>query len=123
MSFFFFFLCFLKFMNGDTTRDGVLPTPKNVGENEKYVGKGYPDVQHGVGKSIERNAPGEALPTPIYASTKVVSGIPHSRRTLCRRTLRRREFLFSDVFFPTVYYVGNSIIYIYILIFYFYYFP
>ncbi|KAA0054237.1 hypothetical protein E6C27_scaffold131G001820 [Cucumis melo var. makuwa] len=38
----------------------VLPTHKYVGENAKYVGKGYPDVQNGVG----RNASREAFPTP-----------------------------------------------------------
>ncbi|KAA0035903.1 hypothetical protein E5676_scaffold529G00150 [Cucumis melo var. makuwa] len=43
---------------------GVLPMPKNVGENEKYVRKGYPDVHHGVGKNVERKASGEAFSTP-----------------------------------------------------------
>ncbi|KAA0040994.1 hypothetical protein E5676_scaffold228G00360 [Cucumis melo var. makuwa] len=64
---------------------------KNVGENKKYVGKGYANVHYGVRKNIERNASGRCrvgtvsgkpLPTPIYASAKVASGIP-LRRTLC----------------------------------------
>ncbi|KAA0057451.1 hypothetical protein E6C27_scaffold280G003290 [Cucumis melo var. makuwa] len=43
---------------------GVLPTSKNVDENEKYVGKGYPDVSNGVGKNVERKASGEDFPKP-----------------------------------------------------------
>ncbi|TYK16517.1 hypothetical protein E5676_scaffold21G003270 [Cucumis melo var. makuwa] len=46
----------------------VLPTPKTVGENEKYIGKGYPDVPNGVGKNVGRKASGKPLPTPKYAS-------------------------------------------------------
>uniref|UniRef100_A0A9I9EHF7 Uncharacterized protein n=1 Tax=Cucumis melo TaxID=3656 RepID=A0A9I9EHF7_CUCME len=60
---------------------GVFPTPKNIGENKKYVGKGYPDVPDGVGKNVGIKA----------------SEIPHSRRSLCRRVFRRRENLFSDM--------------------------
>ncbi|KAA0036832.1 hypothetical protein E5676_scaffold110G002020 [Cucumis melo var. makuwa] len=43
---------------------GVLPTHKYVVENEKFVGKGYPDVQNDVGKNVGRNASREAFPTP-----------------------------------------------------------
>ncbi|KAA0026203.1 hypothetical protein E5676_scaffold343G00970 [Cucumis melo var. makuwa] len=42
----------------------VLPPPKNIGENEKYVGITFPDVQNGVGKNVGRNASGEAFSTP-----------------------------------------------------------
>ncbi|KAA0051172.1 hypothetical protein E6C27_scaffold511G001270 [Cucumis melo var. makuwa] len=42
---------------------GVLPTPKNIGENEMYVEKGYPDVQNDVRKNVERKASREAFPT------------------------------------------------------------
>ncbi|KAL4029029.1 hypothetical protein IC575_012249 [Cucumis melo] len=91
----------------------VLPTHKYVGENAKYVGKGYPDVQNGVGKNVKRNASREAFPTPYQigvgkafptsgdASPSTASGKPYSQRRLCRRISRRRENLFSNVFFPT----------------------
>ena len=59
---------------------GVLPTPKNVDENEKYVGITFPDVQNGVGKNVGRNASGEAFPTPYQHSVGKTS---------------------SDVFLPT----------------------
>ncbi|TYK19835.1 hypothetical protein E5676_scaffold811G00420 [Cucumis melo var. makuwa] len=92
---------------------GVLPTHKYVGENAKYVGKGYPDVQNGVGKNVGRNASREAFPTPYQISVgkafpdagrcvgMTMSGKPYSRRRLCRRISRHRKNLFSDVFFPT----------------------
>ncbi|TYK10638.1 hypothetical protein E5676_scaffold315G001210 [Cucumis melo var. makuwa] len=38
--------------------------PKNVGENEYYVGITFLDVQNGVGKDVGRNASGEAFPMP-----------------------------------------------------------
>ncbi|KAA0040343.1 hypothetical protein E5676_scaffold142G004250 [Cucumis melo var. makuwa] len=44
----------------------VLPTLKNIDENERYVGKGYADVHHDVGKNVGRNALGEAFPTPCW---------------------------------------------------------
>ncbi|TYK14241.1 hypothetical protein E5676_scaffold1121G00230 [Cucumis melo var. makuwa] len=43
--------------NINTTRDGVLPTSKNVDANKKYVGKGYPDVPNGVEKNVGRGFP------------------------------------------------------------------
>ncbi|KAA0032063.1 hypothetical protein E6C27_scaffold223G00270 [Cucumis melo var. makuwa] len=36
---------------------------KYVGENAKYVEKGYPDVQNDVGKNVGRNTSREAFPT------------------------------------------------------------
>ncbi|KAA0050573.1 hypothetical protein E5676_scaffold945G00300 [Cucumis melo var. makuwa] len=51
---------------------GVLPTPKNVGENEKYVGITFPDVQNGVGRNVGRNASGEAF----RRHTNATSGKP-----------------------------------------------
>uniref|UniRef100_A0A9I9EIU5 Uncharacterized protein n=1 Tax=Cucumis melo TaxID=3656 RepID=A0A9I9EIU5_CUCME len=43
---------------------GVLLTHKNIGENEKYVGKGCADVFHGIGTNVGRTESGEAFPTP-----------------------------------------------------------
>ncbi|TYK22375.1 hypothetical protein E5676_scaffold1428G001000 [Cucumis melo var. makuwa] len=57
---------------------GVLSTHKYVGENAKYVGKGYPDVQNGVGKNVGRNASREAFPTPSWYS--VGKGFPDAGR-------------------------------------------
>uniref|UniRef100_A0A9I9E573 Uncharacterized protein n=1 Tax=Cucumis melo TaxID=3656 RepID=A0A9I9E573_CUCME len=54
---------------------GVLPTPKNVGENEKYVEKGYPDVSNGVGKNVGRKASREA-----FRRVGTASGKPLFRR-------------------------------------------
>ncbi|KAA0053626.1 hypothetical protein E5676_scaffold37G00650 [Cucumis melo var. makuwa] len=101
------------FLRESLQETGVLPTHKYVGENAKYVGNGYPDVQNDVGKNVGRNASREAFPTPYQISVgkafpdagrcvgMTASGKPYSRRRLCRRISRRRENLFSDVFFPT----------------------
>nr|ADN33678.1 hypothetical protein [Cucumis melo subsp. melo] len=84
----------------------VLPTHKYVGENAKYVGKGYPDVQNGVGKNVGRNASREAFPTPIWYG--VGKGFPDARRCVgidgvgktlffdffSRRNERREIFLY-----------------------------
>ncbi|KAA0054541.1 hypothetical protein E6C27_scaffold24G003250 [Cucumis melo var. makuwa] len=48
---------------GTLQETGVLPTHKYVDENAKYVGKGYPDVQNGVGKNVGRNASREDFST------------------------------------------------------------
>ncbi|TYK17766.1 hypothetical protein E5676_scaffold306G00060 [Cucumis melo var. makuwa] len=44
-------LCEGSFL-GTLQETGVLSTLKYVGENAKYVGKGYPDVQNGIGKNV-----------------------------------------------------------------------
>ncbi|KAA0045130.1 hypothetical protein E5676_scaffold500G001190 [Cucumis melo var. makuwa] len=66
-----------------TTRDGVIPTHKNVGESEKYVGKGYADVFHDVGNNVGRNESGEVFPTSYQhgvrtASPDAVTCVDHS---------------------------------------------
>ncbi|KAA0052312.1 hypothetical protein E5676_scaffold113G001370 [Cucumis melo var. makuwa] len=67
----------------------VLPTHKYVGENAKYVGKGYPDVQNGVGKNVGRNASREAFPAPIWYG--VGKGFPDARRGFPDAVTWRRE--------------------------------
>ncbi|KAA0059110.1 hypothetical protein E5676_scaffold150G00130 [Cucumis melo var. makuwa] len=57
---------------------GILLTHKYVGENAKYVGKRYPDVQNGVGKNVGRNASREAFPTPYQHG--VGKGFPDAGR-------------------------------------------
>ncbi|TYK03727.1 hypothetical protein E5676_scaffold863G001020 [Cucumis melo var. makuwa] len=52
---------------------GVLPTPKNVGENEMYVEKGYPDVQNDVRRNVERKASRDAFPTPYQHGVEKAS--------------------------------------------------
>ena len=87
---------------------GVLPTHKNVGKNEKYVGKRYVDVFHGVG----RTESGEAFPTP-YLHSVGNSGVENASSPtffVCRDTLLRHLLC---ILVPTFYCVGNSFLYIF----------
>jgi len=97
---------------------GVLPTHKYVGENAKYVGKGYPDVQNGIGKNVGRNASREAFPTPYQSS--VGKGFPDAG--MCVGMTASGKPVFRR-FFPDVMNVGKYFFYIFLKIFYFYFFP
>ncbi|TYK14431.1 hypothetical protein E5676_scaffold186G00900 [Cucumis melo var. makuwa] len=99
--------------------------PKKVGENEKYVGNGYPDVQNSVGKNVGRKASGEALPTPyqhgigkaspdaeLRVGIACVENTSFPTQTMPAHLPASGNPLFR-LFFPTFLYVGNSFLYIF----------
>ncbi|KAA0036795.1 hypothetical protein E5676_scaffold110G001560 [Cucumis melo var. makuwa] len=118
-----------------TTRDGVLPTHKYVSENAKYVGKGYPDVQNGIGKNVGRNASREAFLTPYQFG--VGKGFPEAGSCAGIDGVGKTLFLMLSMpthlpasgkpvfrrFFPNVMNVGKSFFIYFFKIFYFYFFP
>ncbi|TYJ95749.1 hypothetical protein E5676_scaffold110G00040 [Cucumis melo var. makuwa] len=104
---------------------GVLPMHKYVNENEKFVGKGYPDVQNCVGKNVERNASREAFPTPYQHG--VGKGFPDAEICVDIDGVEKTLFLTPSMpthtsasgkplfrrFFPDVKNVGKSFLYIF----------
>ena len=114
---------------------GVLPTHKNVGENEIYVGKGYADVFHGIENNVRWGIP-DAVPTRRGTASRdaltcvghsgVESSSPDEPYADARRGIGNASFVIFlrllcvgtpfpqrnlCILVPTFHYVGNFFLY------------